>query len=170
MFTNDHEENQEIQQGEQHEEQKNQEPKSQEPGYKEQYLRLNADMQNFKRRVDKERSEWMFIAQTDIVKAFFPVIDDLSRALDVTFTQEVSPEIKSWVDGLALMQKNIEKKLQELDIQEIVTTGKFDPERHEALMHVDSPSHQSGDIVHVLSKGYTFKGKVIQYAKVSVAK
>jgi len=170
MFTSDHEENQEMQQGEHQEEQKNQEQKSQEPDYREQFLRLNADMQNFKRRVDKERSEWMLIAQADIVKAFFPVIDDLSRALDVTFSQELPPEIKSWVDGLALVQKNIEKKLQELEIKEIVTTGKFDPELHEALMHVDSASHQSGDIVHVLSKGYTFKGKVIQYAKVSVAK
>jgi molecular chaperone GrpE len=164
MSINDHDENQEIQQNEQ------QEQKNQEPDYREQFLRLNADMQNFKRRVDKERSEWMLIAQADAIKSFFPVIDDLSRALDVSISQELPPEIKSWLDGLTLVQKNIQKKLQELEIEEIITTGKFDPELHEAMMHVDSPSHQSGDIVHVLSKGYTFKGKVLQYAKVSVAK
>jgi len=164
MSINDYDENQEIQQNEQPEQ------KNQEPDYKEQFLRLNADMQNFKRRVDKERSEWMIIAQADAIKSFFPVIDDLSRVLDVSFNQELPPEIKSWVDGLGLVQKNIQKKLQELGIEEIITTGQFDPELHEAMMHVDSPSHQQGDIVHVLSKGYTFKGKVLQYAKVSVAK
>jgi len=146
-----------------------QKEQSLEPNYKEMFLRVNADLQNIKKRTAKERADWMHIAQADVLKEFFPLIDDLNRALD-TSGKIITSDMKSWADGLELIKKNIEKKLKELDIEEIDTTGNFDPELHEALMQTDSADSQSGQIVQVLHKGYTFRGKVIIHAKVSVAK
>ena len=68
------------------------------------------------------------------------------------------------------MQQNLHKRLDELSVKEIDCSGSFDPQLHEALMHVDSPDHESGAIVQVLSKGYLLGEHVLRHAKVSVAK
>ena len=69
-----------------------------------------------------------------------------------------------------LIQKNIKKTLADLGVNEIETTGKFNPEYHEALAQLEAPEVKSGSIVQVFSKGYMFKGKVLKHAQVSVAK
>ena len=156
------------------EETKNQQPEQQPPqepvtpqpeqvNYKELYVRLAADLQNFKRRVEKERSEWTETAQGIIVSAFLPIIEDFDRAIE-NLTPTTGQE------GLVLIQKNLKKTLADLGVNEIETTGQFNPEYHEALAQVESPDHASDHIVQVFSKGYMFKGKVLKHAQVSVAK
>lgn len=142
-------------------------PTAAEPNYKELYLRTNADFQNFRKRTERERSELAQGLQADAVERMLPIIDDLDRA--ITSAQQNGVQ-ESWLDGFVLILKNAKKKLAEIGVEEIANTTTFDPMLHEALMHVDSPEHQSGDIVQVLEKGYALKGKVIKYARVSVAK
>ena len=137
------------------------------PDYKEQFLRVSADLQNFSRRVEKERSEWMLTAQSTLVLSLIPFFEDFDRALEAL---EKTPECALHVEGLSLIQKNLKKTLQEAGIEEIQTIGAFNPLYHEALAHIESPDHASGDIVQIFSKGYTFKGKVIKPARVGVAK
>lgn len=140
-----------------------------EEAYKVLFTRLNADFQNFKRRVEKEKSEWMLIAETHIIEKFVGIFDELDRV--ITLAQEQSAlNNKSWIDGLVLLQKQWHKTLTELNIEEVTTTGMFDPNQHEALMQVDTSDKASGSIVAVFHKGYLYKGKVIRHAKVSVAK
>jgi molecular chaperone GrpE len=136
--------------------------------YRDQFLRLNADFQNFKRRVEKERSEWMVSAQASVLKKILPVFDELDNV--VNLCQEQHIEGSSWAQGLELSQKNWQKMILELGVEEIPTSGMFDPELHEGLMQEDVSDKQPGEIVKTFSKGYRFKGTVIRHAKVSVAK
>ena len=138
-----------------------------EPNYKELYLRTNADFQNFRKRTERERLELAQGLQADAVERLLPIIDDLDRA--ITSAQQSGVQ-ETWLDGFVLILKNAKKKLAEIGVEEIANITTFDPMLHEALMHVESPQHQSGDIVQVLEKGYALKGKVIKYARVSVAK
>ena len=137
--------------------------------YKEQYLRLNADLQNYKRRIEKERTEWMHLAQEKVLEPMLSIADDLDRAIE---NSEKNPEVakSAWFEGFKLIQKNLHKALADLGVQEIPVSGDFNPELHEALVQVESPDHKSGHIVQLLNKGYTLKGKVLRHAKVSVAK
>ena len=106
-----------------------------------------------------------------MITAFLTVVDDIERALQATpvvddNAQQVMHQAQQ---GFALIEKNIRKVLDELGVQEVPSSGAFDPHYHEALMQTDSDEHESGHIVQVLSKGYTYKDTVIRHAKVSVA-
>lgn len=136
--------------------------------FKEQYLRLNADFQNFKRRIEKERAEWMSSAQSSLLKKILPVFDELDQV--ILLAKDKATNDSAWTQGLELSQKNWQKTLTDLGVEEIAASGMFDPELHEGLMQEDAPEKQSGEIVKTFSKGYRFKGTVIKHAKVSVAK
>jgi molecular chaperone GrpE len=138
-----------------------------EPNYKELYLRTNADFQNFKKRTERERIDLAQALQADAIEKLLPIIDDLDRAIA---TAQNTGAKEAWLDGFMLILKNAKKKLADLGVEEITQTTAFDPMMHEALMHVESTEHKSGEIVQVLEKGYLLKGKVIKYARVSVAK
>jgi len=141
---------------------------------KDQLMRISADFANFKKRVEKERLEWVQAGQTAILKGILPVLIDFDRAIQSTALVTpgdgaAKPEAVD-LEGFKLIQKNMQKTLADLGVQSVETTNGFDPHFHEALMQVDSPDHQSGQIAQVFSPGYTFKGEVILHAKVSVAK
>jgi len=152
------------------EEEKEHKPEGEaEQPYKEQFIRVSADFKNYKRRIGKERLEWMLDAQVDILKPLLTVVGDLDRGIDALAKQEETEQVEEIRAGLELIKKNVEKKFAELGVEEIVCSGDFDPNLHEALLWVDSDK-ASGAIVEVLSRGYIVKGRVIKYAKVSVAK
>ncbi len=138
--------------------------------WKERFLRVNADLQNYKRRVDKEQGQWARHVQREIISVFLPCLDELELALTSTKQYKGEGDMKAWLEGFILMQKNLAKRLTDIGVVEIDCTGQFDPTHHEALIQVDSPDHESGDIVAVLTKGYLFKDEVLRHAKVSVAK
>lgn len=138
-----------------------------ETNFKELYLRTNADFQNFKKRTERERAELAVMLQGDSLEQILPIITELETAIAAA---EKTDAQKAWLDGFTLILKNAKKRLQSLGLEEIVATGAFNPAEQEALIHVDSADHASGEIVQVLEKGYTLKGRVIKYARVSVAK
>lgn len=136
---------------------------------KAQLIRVNADFDNFKKRVTKERSEWEDFARINVIEEFLPFIDDYERALQTAQSSD-QKESLAWLQGFEIIYKNLKKTLDKMGIKEIDCSVDFDPELHEALMEADSKDHKKGQIVQVLNKGYTFKDKVIRHAKVSVAK
>jgi len=138
------------------------------PDYKELYLRTQADLQNMKRRMEKERLEWTGTTQADVIEKLLPFVEDLDRAIE-TAQANKTEQSAIWLAGFELIAKNLKKTLSGLGVEEIVATGRFNPEFHEALMNVQSADHASGMIVQQLSKGFTFKGKVLKPARVSVA-
>ena len=137
--------------------------------FKDKFLRLTADFQNYKRRMEKDRLEWMTDAQVMLLEKLLPIFEELERALQHS-EQNTSPEQQEWLKGFLLIQKNWQKTFNDLQIKEISEAITFDPEQHEALMQVDTTDKESGEIVQVFSKGYTFKDKIVKHAKVSVAK
>ncbi|MFA6535638.1 MAG: nucleotide exchange factor GrpE [Candidatus Babeliales bacterium] len=137
--------------------------------YKDLFLRVTADLKNYQRRVEKQKTEWTGIAQESIILKLVPVIEDLDRALSASVLSD-QPAVNKWVEGLAVVQKNFKKALNEVGVEEVTSVGTFNPELQEAVAQIDSATHQSGQIVDVVSKGYKFKDKVIKYAQVVVAK
>jgi len=136
---------------------------SQETSCQQRLMRVSADFSNFKRRVEKERSGWIMSGQAMIIKSFLPCIDDIDRAC-------ASGTPSENLEGLLIIQKNAHKTLTDIGVTPIDCSGDFDPSRHEALVHVDSPDHKTGEIIEVLTPGYLFKDTVLRFAQVSVAK
>jgi molecular chaperone GrpE len=140
-----------------------------EKSFKMQFLRLNADFQNYKKRKEKEKQEWFFVAREQVMNRLLPVLDEFKRAVQIC---ENNDECKNqeWLKGFQLVNKNLDKELLILKIEKVDTSGSFNPDEHEALMQVESKEKQSGKIVQELAAGYKLDGRVIKHAKVSVAK
>lgn len=139
--------------------------------WKNRSLQIAADFENFKRRSERDRIQWMGIGQTAVVTDVLPIIDDIERALIESQKKEQEiVQMQPFVSGLKMLQDALYSLLKKYNVQEIKQTVQFDPQLHEALMHVDAPEHESGTIVQVLQKGYMHHEQVLRPAKVSVAK
>lgn len=143
-----------------------------EESFQSKFMRLQADFQNYKRRTESDKLDWIKVGQVKIIEKFLPIIDDLERALSAAneHMNEDAHKEGGVLSGFLLIDKNLKKILQDLDVELIDCSEKFNPELHEALMQVESDQHESGQIVSVLMNGYQYKGMVIRHAKVSVAK
>ena len=137
--------------------------------WKDKFLRLQADYDNFAKRNVKERAQWAVTAQSTILSDILPVIDDFDRAFAELEKKDVSADVKNWFVGFAMIHKSLQKMLEKYEVVEISAAMPFDPTYHEAIAQVQAPEKESGAIVAILQKGYTFKGSVLRPAKVSVA-
>ncbi|WP_270960690.1 nucleotide exchange factor GrpE [Campylobacter upsaliensis] len=134
---------------------------------KDQYLRANAEFENIKKRLEKEKINAMAYANEGFAKDLLDVLDALEAAVKVEANDEVSLKIKEGVQNtLDLFSKKLEKH----GVKEIEAACEFDPNLHEAMFHIESDEHQSGAVVQVLQKGYKLGERVIRPIKVSVAK
>ncbi len=125
------------------------------------YVRMLAEYDNFRRRSQKERENTYADAYGDAVSEMLPVIDNLERAAQYTDADAV-------LKGVQMILKSTEDMLTKLGITEIEAKV-FDPEYHNAVMHIEDESLGDGEIVEVLQKGYMKGDKVIRYAMVKVA-
>jgi molecular chaperone GrpE len=137
--------------------------------WKDKYLRVNADLDNVTRRAAKDRALSHYNAQVALLLPLLSIVDDFERALEQHNTGQ-SADSKQWVDGITMIHTSLIKYLASAGVEPMTDYDHFDPEYHEALVHVASDIHTSGQIVAVLAKGYLFKGQVLRPAKVSVAK
>ncbi len=137
--------------------------------WKDQFLRVSADFQNYKRRVEKERGDLVMRSQIEVIKKLLPVIDDLERALAAREGIDTNDATSGWLEGFIIIEKNLKKTLTDMALYEIDTKGAFNPLYHEAIAHVPSSEHKQGDIVAVVQKGYRWGEYIIRPALVSVA-
>jgi len=133
------------------------------------YLSLTADLQNYRKRVTQERTDWAQDAQKQVIVDLLTIIDNFERALEQEKKREETAHV-AWLAGFEMIYQSLEKLLAKFGVQEISDFALFNPKYHEALVQVESDKHKSGDIVQVLQKGYTMHDKVIRPAIVSVAK
>ncbi len=127
------------------------------------YLRIMAEYDNFRKRTAKEREGLYADAYADLLAKILPVLDNLERAAQysdaATVAQGVSMTCKSFIDVLTGM-----------GITEIEAQGKpFDPNLHNAVMHIEDEQYGESEVVEVLQKGYIRGDKVLRYAMVKVA-
>jgi molecular chaperone GrpE len=125
-------------------------------------------MENMRRRAAQEQQLQTEKIKKQIFLDLLPIIDNFERALQSLTTSGASAE--ETVRGISLIHTLLEKMLQKYGITEIKTTDYFNPELHEAIMHIESPGKESGSIIQVLEKGYMQNGSVLRPARVSVAK
>lgn len=145
--------------------------------WKEKFVRVNADFDNFRKRTAKDQALWRQTAQIEVLLPIISIVDDFDRAFESQQGEQGSPAglsvealAKSGLEGFALIHKALNKYLHTLGVEVMTDYDTFNPEYHEAVMTVDAPGYESGSIVSVLEKGYLFKGIVLRPAKVSVAK
>ncbi len=133
-----------------------------------QYARLQADFDNYRRRTKEEQARLSKTVTASIIKKFLPVLDNLDRALaHMSKDENAGP----YLEGFQLMEKVFNKVMQEFGLVEIDAQGKpFDPYYHEALMEIQSDDVEEDTVAAVLQKGYMMKGKVIRPAMVIVCK
>lgn len=141
------------------------EEKKEEEDLKTQYLRLAADFQNFRKRVDKERSDIYARANENLMADLLPVLDDFERALAVT-----DENAKSLQEGVRMIVDKYTAALKKHGLSEMEAQGAvFDPNVHHAVQICPAENGNSGTVVTVLQKGYLLNGKVLRPAMVIVA-
>ena len=128
------------------------------------YLRLAAEYDNYRKRTTKEKENIYTDARVDTIKPFLEVYDNLIRGV------AQCEEGDSHKQGLEMIAKQFLCVLEKLGVQEIEAEGQpFDPEKHNAVMHVEDESVGENTIVEVFQKGFTLNEKVIRFAMVKVA-
>jgi len=132
-------------------------------------LRSAAEVENIRKRSEKERSEAYKIGISLFVKDFVPVLDNIERALaSLKGSDEINYE--SFVEGISATEKDIISLLEKHGIQQINPINeKFDPLFHEALFEAESDDHEPGFVTQVIEVGYVIDKRLIRAAKVGVA-
>ncbi|MGC8787609.1 MAG: nucleotide exchange factor GrpE, partial [Anaerolineae bacterium] len=111
----------------------------------EQWKRTAADLENYRKRVDKERADWLKFGQASLFTELLPVLDDLDRAFQ---TLPAVLRSFSWVEGLALIDRKLRLLLEQRGLKEIETDGKpFDPSVHQAVLHQENNSYPDGQVI-----------------------
>ena len=128
------------------------------------YLRICAEYDNFRRRSQKEKDNLYGEIRANAVQQFLPVYDNLERAL------KQGTEDEAYRKGVEMIMTQFNATLEKLGVKKIESLGKtFDPNLHNAVMHVDDESLGENTIVEVFQEGFTVNDKVIRFAMVKVA-
>ena len=127
------------------------------------YLRMAAEYENFRRRSREEKDATYEVAAADTVSSFLSIIDNLERAAYYDDAAKVK-------EGLVMIANSVEAVFSSLGIEEVGKVGdKFDPNLHNAVMHIDDESYGEGEIVEVFQKGYKKGNRIIRFAMVKTA-
>ena len=131
-------------------------------------MRLYAEFDNYQKRTMKEKDARYADAVIDTVEAFLPVADNLERALAVEVENEEAQKV---LTGVEMVAKQMKETLSKLDVKEIKAMGEeFDPNLHNAVMHVEDESVTENTIVEEFMKGYIYKDdRVVRHSMVKVA-
>lgn len=130
---------------------------------KERLLRLTAEYDNYRKRTTKEKEGIYTDACTDVLQEMIPVLDNLERAISVEGNIE---DIKK---GIEMTIKGFKTSFEKLGVEEIDATGEFDPNYHQAVMHIEDEDLEANSIAEVFQKGYKRGEKIIRYTVVKVA-
>lgn len=129
-----------------------------------QLLRMQADLENYKKHTEKRLQDHVERANEDLIVKILEAYEDLQRALQ----SEQSDDLRK---GVELIYQKLRGTLESEGLEEITAEGeKFDPYQHEALMAENNDDYENGCIIQELAKGYTLNSKVIKYSKVKVCK
>ena len=132
---------------------------------KDQFIRLQADFQNYKRRAEKDRINYMNMGLEKLAQDILPVVDNFERAIDSAENHD------SFYDGIVLIERSLVEVLNKFEIKEIDCLNKpFDPNFEHAVLLSEEEGVESGLVTEVLQKGYTIDGKVLRPAMVKVSK
>ncbi|HEX9016915.1 MAG TPA: nucleotide exchange factor GrpE [Chloroflexota bacterium] len=131
------------------------------------WQRAEADLANFKRRVEQERADLARFGNANLIRKVLPVMDDFERALDA-----IPEDVRSakWFEGMLLIDKKLRSVLEQEGVRQIDALGKeFDPHVHEAVMHEEGEGDTDA-VVQEFQKGYMLHDRILRPAMVKVGK
>ncbi len=129
-------------------------------------LRRQADFDNYRKRVDKERSEDSRRSTARVIEGLIPVVDSFDQAL----ASHNEPEYANYRKGFELIHKQLIDNIAKLGAERVEPLGKmFDPHLHQAMDRTETTEHEDGTILQVFQPGYAFHGRVLRPAMVRVA-
>ena len=137
-----------------------------------QYLRLQADFDNYRKRIQRERETWQNQGAEEVVRQLLPVVDNLERALAAVPADglpEGSPA-QGLATGVRMVYDQFRSVLEQAGLQAVEAVGQpFDPRYHEAMDRVVAPGYEPDTVVEELQRGYLFRSKLIRPSLVRVA-
>lgn len=138
--------------------------------YKDRYLRAVADLENYRKRVQREREDLLQYGNERLLHELVQVLDDFDRVLD-HMPENPSGELKQFAEGVEITRRHFLKVMAAFGVKEVEATGKpFDSKFHEAMAHVEATGTLSGTVVDQHRKGYLFHDRLLRPALVTVAK
>ena len=130
-------------------------------------MRQMAEFDNFRKRTEKEKSQMYEIGAKDVIEKILPVVDNFERGLNAA---KDSPQDDPFVQGMEMVYKQMMTALEGIGVKPIEEVGnEFDPEFHNAVMHVDDAELGENVVVEELQKGYLYRDSVVRYSMVKVA-
>lgn len=135
------------------------------------YIRVYADFENIKKRLEREKFQSLEYANEGILKDVIPILDTLESAIGGINDDMVSKEILNNIkEGIKLTIDNFLKVLKKHDVIPIDNNIDFDPNLHDAIMQVKDDSKENGSIANVMQKGYKYKDRVLRPSMVAITK
>lgn len=142
--------------------------------YKDRLLRTLAEMENLRRRTEREIADTRQYAVASFARDLLSVADNMQRALETLsadFRDQADPVVKSHIEGVEITERELMKVMEKNGIKKFDPQGqKFDPNLHQAMMEVPDPSVPSGMVVQVMAPGYMIADRVLRPAMVAVSK
>jgi len=127
-------------------------------------LRRQAEFDNFRKRSERDRSDYLQYAAADMVKDLLPILDDFERAL------KVEAPSSDYAKGVEMIYNRMFDTLKKLGLEPIETAGKtFDPHLHQAIERVETADAEDNTVLGEFQRGYNFKGRLLRPAMVRVA-
>jgi len=136
--------------------------------YFDRLLRFQADFDNYKKRLEKEKIEFIKFANEEIIAEILKILDDFERAVEAG---KIKHDFDVLYKGIEMIHKDLRDFLKEKGLKKIEAEGKlFNPNEHEAMMQEETDDYPEDHIIEEFQKGYTLNGRVIRPSKVKVAK
>ena len=139
----------------------------------EKVLRIHADFDNSKKRLEKDKSNAVAFANESFASDMLSILDSFESAfasIDQIDTEDAVEALGKIKEGLELTYNQTLNVLKKHGVEEVAHEGEFDPEVHQAIMQVESDEHDAGQVVQVMQKGYKMKERTLRPAMVSTAK
>ncbi len=136
------------------------------------YLRAMAELDNYRKRVAKEYQEREAEANRNLIAKLLPVLDNFDRALEAAKNHgEKSEAFESFYQGIKLIDQQIHDLLEQEGLKEFNSKGEeFDPNRHDAMLVIETDEHEPGTVLDEIERGFAYRGKVLRHARVTVSK
>ena len=137
--------------------------------YQDKYMRLLAENENMRKRMQKEKQDMMRFAVGNVLEEFLTPLDNFEKALG--FQDQMSAEVKNWAMGFEMILTQLKDVLHERDVKSFSSVGeKFDPNRHDAVEVEETDEHEENTILEEFVRGYQLGDRILRAARVKVAK
>jgi molecular chaperone GrpE len=139
--------------------------------WRDRFLRKAAEMENFRKRSERDRMESSVLLKSSILSEFLPIMDACERAL-TSFADEddKSGKLQKYRHGVELLYKQLSDTLNRMGVVAMESKGKpFDPNMHEALSNIETMDHEENTVVEELRRGYILNGRLLRPAQVVIA-